>query len=122
MKFSMKDSCLSMSSGESGTSVAAGVGGGFGVLVAVGVGRGPGAGVAAGVGDGMLGMALEAGAVLGVAVGEGVEDVNRVCETAVGPSATLGVAVGASRCICRCCGSVLGCEQAVAPIANISKA
>ena len=70
----------------------------------------------------MFETAVEAGAGPGVAVGAGVEDGNVICETAVGPPTTFRVAEGASRCVGRCCGSVLGCEQAVAPMANISKA
>ena len=61
LKFSTKDSCLSMSSGETGTEVAEGVGAGFGAEVAVSVGRGAGAGVPPGVGEGMIATAVEPG-------------------------------------------------------------
>ena len=58
----------------------------------------------------------------GVAVGAWVKDGNGVCERAVGLPTAFLVAEGASPRICRCCGSAPCCEQAVAPIANISKA
>ena len=72
--------------------------------------------------EGMFETAVEPGSGPDAAVGAGVEGGNAVLETAVGSSTAFWVVEGVSRCICRCCGSVLGCEQAVAPIANISKA
>ena len=122
LKFSMKDWCLSMSSGETGMEVAAGVGVGIGAAVAVGVGRRPGAAVTAGVGEEMFGTALAPCAGPEVAVGSGGREGKAIVGTVVGPSTATGVAAGASPCICRCCGSVAGCSQAVAPIANISSA
>ena len=122
LKFSMKASALSLSSGEKGTEVAARVGAGFGAEVAVGVGWRSGAAVAAGVGKGMFVTAVEPGSGPEAAVGAEVEDGDAVLETVVGSSTAFRVAEGASRCTCRCCGSALGCEQAVAPIANITRA
>ena len=110
-----------MSSGERGTEVAAGVVVGFGAEVAVGVGWGLGAAVPAGVGEGMIATTVEPGSGPDAVVGAGDEEDNAILETVVGFSTAFGAAEGAWRCVGRCCGSALGREQAVAPIANISK-
>lgn len=111
-----------MSSGETGMEVAAGVGPGFGTEVAVSVGREAGAAVLAGVGEGMIATTVETGAGPDGAVEAGGEDRAAIFETAVGAWTTFGVEEGALRCTDRCGGSALGCEHAMAPIANISKA